>query len=105
MTEPCKSIKEGERAGVGKLISNYITLLRQVVGSWTPKWSKRHVHTDEVTAAGIYIKLFTITTTTASIYLRFSSTFWTDFLIISSKMKLCAVLRINIGYIERVYAT
>lgn len=67
MTEPCKSIKEGERAGVGKLISNYVTLLRQVVGSWTLKWSKRHekacekpkctpVHTDEVTAAGIYIK-------------------------------------------------
>lgn len=103
MTEPCKSIKEGERAGVSKLISNYITLLRQVVGSWTLKWSKRHVHTDEATAAGIYIKLFTITTTTI-IYLRFPSTFLTDFLI-SSKMNLCAVLRINIGYIECVYAT
>lgn len=63
MTEPCKSIKEGERAGAGKLISNYITLLRQVVGSWTLKWSKRHVHKDEATAAGIYIKQFTITTT------------------------------------------
>lgn len=67
MSEPCKSIKEGERAGVGKLISNYVTVLRQVVGSWPLKWSKRHekacerpkcppVHTDEVTAAGIHMK-------------------------------------------------